>query len=64
MRINLENIFNLTLLDHRTGALGLPLYVLVDWYSQPEILQQYLYTATLFGVWYKTKWAERSALKA
>ncbi len=43
-----------TLLDHKTGAVGIPLYVLFGWYSRPEWIQfvlQYLYTFSLFGVW-------------
>ena len=43
-----------TLLDHKTGALGLPLYVLLGWYSKPEILQfaaQYLYTGLMLWYW-------------
>lgn len=50
-------LFNLqgTVMDHKTGFLGLPLYVLLGWYSRPEILQflaQYLYTGILFWFWY------------
>ena len=43
-----------TLLDHKTGAVGIPLYVLFGWYSRPEWIQfalQYLYTFSLFAVW-------------
>ena len=43
-----------TLLDHKTGVLGLPLYVLLGWYSKPEILQfsaQYLYTGLMLWYW-------------
>ncbi|MBT3319236.1 MAG: hydrogenase [Clostridia bacterium] len=43
-----------TLLDHKTGPIGLPLYVLFGWYSRPEWIQfalQYLYTFSLFAVW-------------
>ncbi len=52
--------FNLsgTLLDHKTGAVGLPLYVLLGWYSRPEILQfaaQYLYTGGLLLFWRRAK---------
>jgi high-affinity iron transporter len=52
--------FNLsgTPLDHKTGFLGLPLYVLAGWYSRPEILQfaaQYLYTGGLLYFWRRTQ---------
>ena len=43
-----------TMLDHKTGAIGLPLYILFGWYSRPEWIQfalQYLYTFSLFAVW-------------
>lgn len=45
-----------TVLDHKTGALGIPLYVGIGWYSKPEIIQfliQYLYTFTMFFYWLK-----------
>jgi len=47
-----------TLLDHKTGPVGLPLYVLLGWYSRPEILQfsaQYLYTGAMLCLWYCTR---------
>lgn len=50
--------FSGTLLDHKTGAVGLPLYVLLGWYSKPEILQftaQYLYTGFLLWFWHRAK---------
>lgn len=43
-----------TVLDHKEGFLGIPMYVLFGWYSKPEIIQfviQYTYTASLFGLW-------------
>lgn len=43
-----------TVLDHKTGFLGIPLYVGIGWYSKPEILQfviQYVYTGFVFGYW-------------
>lgn len=46
-----------TLLDHKTGVVGLPLYVLLGWHSKPEILQfaaQYLYTGLMFFYWHRT----------
>jgi len=54
--IKLFNFQN-TILDHKTGWLGLPLYVLFGWYSRPEILQfitQYIYTGLLLCIWYST----------
>lgn len=58
--------FNLsgTLLDHKTGPVGLPLYVLLGWYSKPEILQfaaQYLYTGSMLYFWHRTN--AKTALK-
>ena len=55
----LNKVFNFqdTLLDHKTGAVGIPLYVTLGWYSRPEWIQfisQYLYTLGLFGFWYKS----------
>lgn len=54
----LTKVFNLkeTILDHKIGAVGIPLYVAVGWYSRPEWIQfilQYVYTFSLFGLWYK-----------
>ena len=47
-------LYNLggTVLDHKTGALGIPLNVLAGWYSKPEIIQAVLQSgyAILFGV--------------
>ncbi|MHB8964122.1 MAG: FTR1 family iron permease [Saccharofermentanales bacterium] len=45
-----------TILNHKEGALGLPLNVLLGWYSKPEWLQlisQYVYT---FGIFTYMKW--------
>jgi high-affinity iron transporter len=39
-----------TFLDHKTGIIGIPLYILMGWYSKPEVFQfivQYVYTGTL-----------------
>jgi len=52
--------FNLseTILNHKKGILGLPLNVLVGWYSKPEWIQfilQYGYTFLLVGYWFKKK---------
>lgn len=44
-----------TVLDHKEGALGIPLYVAVGWYSRPEWVQfivQYGLTGMLFAYWY------------
>lgn len=51
-------VFNLsdTLLNHKEGILGIPLYVTVGWYSKPEWIQflaQYGLTLSLFGYWWK-----------
>jgi high-affinity iron transporter len=43
-----------TVLDHKTGVLGIPLYVGIGWYSKPEIIQfivQYAYTISIFSYW-------------
>ena len=45
-----------TIFYHKQGILGLPLYILVGWYSKPEIIQfvlQYAYTFTMFFIWHK-----------
>lgn len=50
--------FKDTILDHKNGIIGLPLYVTVGWYSRPEWLQfivQYGFTISLFTYWYKIK---------
>ena len=50
--------FSKTILYHKEGILGLPLYVVFGWYSKPEWLQfivQYVYTFLLFGYWYRRK---------
>lgn len=51
-------LFNLsgTILNHKQGLIGLPLNVLIGWYSKPEWIQfliQYLFTGGLFAYWYK-----------
>ncbi|XMB72250.1 FTR1 family protein [Mycoplasmatota bacterium WC30] len=43
-----------TALSHKTGWIGIPLYISVGWYSKPEIIQfliQYTYTISLFVFW-------------
>lgn len=45
-----------TVLNHKEGALGVPLYALFGWYSKPEWIQftaQYVYTVSVFLVWLK-----------
>jgi len=45
-----------TILYHKEGIIGLPLYVLFGWYSKPEIIQfvvQYVYTFIMFFIWHK-----------
>ncbi|MBI5389235.1 FTR1 family protein [Candidatus Woesearchaeota archaeon] len=44
-----------TVLNHKDGAIGIPLYIGGGWYSKPEWIQfllQYSLTALLFGYWY------------
>jgi len=52
----LTKVFDLSggVLDHKQGAVGLPLYVAIGWYSKPEWLQfivQYAYTIGIFAYW-------------
>lgn len=52
-----------TILNHKTGVLGLPLFVLFGWYSKPEWVQfifQYLYTIGIFAYWYIIQKKNRS----
>ena len=54
--ILLIKVFNLsgTVLNHKQGIIGLPLNVLIGWYSKPEWIQfvsQYALTFFLFGYW-------------
>ena len=45
-----------TLLDHKTGAAGIALNVLVGWYSRPEILQAVIqlgFVGAFLGIWRK-----------
>ncbi|MBL7055804.1 FTR1 family protein [Candidatus Woesearchaeota archaeon] len=47
-----------TVLNHKEGTLGIPLYVAVGWYSKPEWVQfvlQYSLTIFLFAYWYKDR---------
>jgi high-affinity iron transporter len=56
-----------TIFYHKEGLLGLPLYVLFGWYSKPEILQfimQYLYTGSVFYIWYREIKKEASKLNS
>ena len=44
-----------TILNHKEGVVGLPLYVSIGWYSKPEWVQfilQYGLTGFLFYYWY------------
>jgi high-affinity iron transporter len=52
--------FNLskTIFNHKDGVIGLPLNVILGWYSKPEWIQlilQYSYTFLLFSYWHKRK---------
>ncbi|RKX75154.1 MAG: hydrogenase [Spirochaetes bacterium] len=54
----LIKLFNLsgTILDHKAGILGIPLNILVGWYSKPEIVQfivQHSYILGGFILWSK-----------
>lgn len=56
--ILLSKAFDLskTILNHKEGLIGLPLYVLFGWYSKPEWIQfilQYTYSFGMFIIWYK-----------
>lgn len=45
-----------TLMDHKTGIIGVPLNILIGWYSRPERVQfflQGLYIALNFLIWLK-----------
>ena len=47
-----------TILYHKEGIIGAPLYVLFGWYSKPEWIQfiaQYGYSILFFFYWYKKK---------
>lgn len=47
-----------TILNHKEGVVGLPLYVGIGWYSKPEWIQftiHYGLTAFLFWYWYARK---------
>lgn len=48
--------FKDTIIDHKSGLIGLPLYVLEGWHSRPEIIQfiiQYAYTGILLFLYFK-----------
>lgn len=58
--------FNLadTVLDHKTGAVGVVLNILVGWYSRPEWLQlilHYTYVATMLFLWRYTLVKQRKS---
>lgn len=66
--ILLSKAFNLsdTVFNHKEGAVGVPLYVLLGWYSKPEWIQfivQYIYTISIFGFWIRTKKCEELLTK-
>lgn len=47
-----------TILNHKEGIIGLPLNILLGWYSKPEWLQficQYIYTIAMFSI-LKKQW--------
>ncbi|RLC07077.1 MAG: hydrogenase [Bacteroidetes bacterium] len=52
----LDKAYNLsnTVFNHKDGIIGLPLNVLIGWYSKPEWIQlivQYTYTLGIFAFW-------------
>jgi high-affinity iron transporter len=50
--------FSGTILDHKEGILGIPLYALIGWYSKPEIIQfvlQYTYTGLLLFYFFRQR---------
>jgi high-affinity iron transporter len=62
-------VFNLstTVLDHKTGLLGLPLNVGLGWYSKPEWIQflvQYIYTGGMLFYWFRHVSSQVKAEKA
>ena len=59
--------FGGTVLDHKTGALGVPLNVLIGWYSRPEWIQlvlHYGYVAAMLVVWRGALKRQKTALAA
>ena len=59
--------FNLseTIFYHKEGIIGMPLYVMIGWYSKPEWIQfilQYILTFSLFGYWFQRNKKEKKAL--
>ena len=57
---------SVTILNHKERAVGIPLYVAIGWYSNPEWIQfilQYILTGSLFWYWYKRRKKEGRALK-
>lgn len=53
-------LFNLshTVFYHKEGVIGLPMYVLMGWYSKPEVVQfilQYSVTLSLFWHWWRVR---------
>ncbi len=47
-----------TVFYHKEGAVGLPLYIALGWYSKPEWIQfiiQYGYTILFFSYWYNKR---------
>ena len=57
--------FTNTVFDHHNGIIGLPLYVLAGWNSDPEWLRfavQYIYTGILLFVWVMSRRAQKQPL--
>jgi len=54
--------FQGTILDHRSGAIGITLNILLGWYSRPEwipLAAHYLYVVALFVAWRRVPQRER-----
>jgi high-affinity iron transporter len=54
----LTRAFNLSagILSHKDGIIGLPIHLLLGWYSKPEVSQflaQYVFTVGMFWYWKK-----------
>ncbi len=50
--------FSGTVMDHKTGILGIPLNILAGWYSKPEVIQfvvQHIYIVGSFVIWGKIR---------
>lgn len=58
--IYLNKLFNFSssIFSHKDGIIGIPLHILLGWYSKPEVVQflaQYGFTIGMFVYWWKRK---------